>query len=61
MLRSSSALRSRAERRQSVAEDISLAERERIWFTMTEALARDLNAELERNIQTGLPRFFLNR
>jgi hypothetical protein len=51
----------RAERRQTVAEDISLAERERIWFTMTEALARDLNAELERNIQTGLPRFFIYR
>lgn len=51
----------RAERRQSVAEDISLADRERTWFTMTEALGRDLNTELERNIQTGLPRFLVYR
>lgn len=51
----------RAERRQSVAEDISLADRERTWFTMTEALGRDLNQELERNIQTGLVRFIAIR
>lgn len=47
----------RAERRQTVAEDISLADREKTWFAMTEALGRDLNQELERNIQTGLSRF----
>jgi hypothetical protein len=47
----------RAERRQTVGEDISVAERERTWFAMTEALGRDLNQELERNIQTGLARF----
>jgi len=51
----------RAERRQSVPEDISLAERERTWFSMTEALGRDLNQELERNIRTGLPRFLVYR
>jgi hypothetical protein len=51
----------RAERRQSVAEDVSLAERERTWFAMTEALGRDLNQELERNIQSGLPRFLVFR
>jgi hypothetical protein len=47
----------RAERRQTVLEDVSLAERERIWFTMTEALGRDLNQEIERNVQVGLARF----
>jgi len=51
----------RAERRQSVAEDISVAERERTWFAMTETLAHDLNAELERNIKTDLPRFLVYR
>jgi hypothetical protein len=47
----------RAERRQTVAEDISPADRDQTWFAMTEALGRDLNGELERNIQSGLPRF----
>ncbi len=51
----------RAERRQSVAEDISLADRERTWFAMTEALGHDLNLELERNIQSALPRFLVYR
>ncbi len=49
----------RAERRQTVAEDISLADREKTWFAMTEGLGRDLNQELERNIQSGLPRFLV--
>jgi hypothetical protein len=51
----------RAERRQSVLENISLAEREHTWFTMTEGLGRDLNQELERNIQIGLVRFLAIR
>jgi hypothetical protein len=51
----------RAERRQSVAEDISLADRERAWYAMTEGLGRDLNQELERNIQVGLTRFLAIR
>jgi hypothetical protein len=51
----------RAERRQSVAEDISLADRERAWYAMTEGLGRDLNQELERNIQVGLVRFIAIR
>jgi hypothetical protein len=51
----------RAERRQTAAEDISVAARERLWFGMTEALGRDLNQELERNIQSGLPRFLVYR
>ena len=51
----------RAERRQSVSEDVSLAERERVWFSLTEALARDLNDEFERNIPNALPRFLVQR
>jgi hypothetical protein len=51
----------RAERRQSVAENISLADRERAWYSMTEGLGRDLNQELERNIQVGLTRFLAIR
>ena len=51
----------RAERRQSVAEDVSLAERERTWFSLTEALARELNDQLDRNIPTALPRFLTQR
>jgi hypothetical protein len=51
----------RAERRQSVGDNISVADRERVWFGMTEALGRDLNQELERNIQTGLARFLTFR
>ena len=49
----------RAERRQTVAEDISLADREKTWFAMTEGLGRDLNQEIERNIKSGLPRFLV--
>ncbi len=51
----------RAERRQSVSEDVSLAERERVWFSLTEALGRDLNDEFERNIPNALPRFLVQR
>jgi hypothetical protein len=47
----------RAEQRQTVGEDISLAGRERTWFTMTETMGRDLNVELDRNIQANLQRF----
>lgn len=42
---------SRATRSRSVAENISLAQREKIWFTMLEAMMNDLNASLERQIR----------
>jgi hypothetical protein len=42
---------------QSVAEDVSLAERERVWFRMTEELGRGLNKELESRIQASLTGF----
>jgi hypothetical protein len=42
---------SRATRSRSVAEDISLAQREKAWFAMLEAMMNDLNASLERQIK----------
>lgn len=45
---------SRAQRSRSVAEDISLHEREAMWFRLTESLMNDLNAALETQIQTHL-------
>jgi hypothetical protein len=39
---------SRAQRRRTVPENISLADREKIWFQMVEAMMIDLNESLER-------------
>lgn len=47
----------RAERSQTVEEDATLDERERVWYRLTEALMNDLNAELERNIDRHLQPF----
>lgn len=38
-------------RSQTVAENISLIERDKIWFDMTEVMMSDLNAELEKQIR----------
>ena len=40
----------RASRSRTVGEDITLDERNRTWFDLTESLMRDFNAEMERNI-----------
>ncbi|MFQ5972142.1 MAG: hypothetical protein ACE5Q3_07390 [Alphaproteobacteria bacterium] len=40
-----------ARRSRTVAENITLNERERVWFELTEKLMRDLNVELERSIR----------
>ena len=48
-----------AVRTQTVAEDITLDERERVWFAMTEALMKELNATLETNIPKHLGKFLL--
>ena len=42
---------SRAERSRTVPEDISLQDREKVWFEMTEAMLNDLNASLDRQIR----------
>ncbi len=41
----------------SVTEDITLNERERIWFEMTERLMQDIGAEIERQIDRYLSAF----
>ncbi len=41
----------RAERSQTTPEGMPIAQREKVWFEMTEAMMRDLNAQLEENIQ----------
>lgn len=49
----------RASRTQTVEHDATLDERERVWFDMTEALMRDLDAQLERQIAQHLQAFLL--
>lgn len=47
----------RIERTQTIREDASVADRERLWFSMTEAMAKDLNTEMEKQIQGYFGRF----
>ena len=42
---------STAKRSRSVSENISLNEREKVWFSMTEAMMADLNTALENQIR----------
>ncbi len=44
----------RATRTQTVREDASINAREAVWFEMTEALMRDFNREMEKNIRAYL-------
>jgi len=48
-----------AQRSQSVLEDITLDEREKVWFEMTESLMKELNRQLETNIKAYLGEFLL--
>ena len=50
----SAAITVRAERSQTVPEDITLNEREKLWFDLTEALMTDLDARLEAEIRRNL-------
>ena len=45
---------SRAQRSKSVPEDISLYDREKIWFDMVEAMMNDINVSLETQIKRHL-------
>ncbi len=49
----------RATRGQSVAEDLTLNQRERLWFEMTELLMRDIGAEIEKQINAYLSAFLV--
>ena len=45
---------SRATRSRSVPENITLAEREKVWFRITESMMNDLNLSLEQQIRQHL-------
>ncbi len=55
--RSVGVVEANAERSRSVPEDITLDAREKIWFSITESLANDLNAELDRAIPQFLGQY----
>ena len=42
---------SMAKRSRSVSENISLIEREKVWFKITESMIADLNVALENQIR----------
>ena len=42
---------STAKRSRSVSENVSLIEREKIWFEMTETMMSDLNTALENQVR----------
>ena len=48
---------SEATRSQTVSEDVTLADREQIWFRMTEAMMNDLNGSLEKQIREHFRRW----
>lgn len=47
----------RAERTQTIAEDATLNDRDRLWHDLVEQTMQDFNAQMEANIKTYLPRF----
>lgn len=46
-----------AKRSETAAEDMTLNEREKLWFEMIDQLMKQLNAELEKQIGTNLKEF----
>lgn len=48
-----------AQRSITAPENASLADRERIWFSLTEDTIRDLDARFEQEINDGLPQFVI--
>ncbi len=48
--RQAASLQAEATRSITVAEDISVSEREKVWFQLTEKTMQDLDAELEKTI-----------
>ncbi len=50
-------IKAKSERRQTVAEDITLTGRRKVWFAITERLMAEFNAEMERNIQRYMTEF----
>jgi hypothetical protein len=56
-LRGEGVARAEGSRKQTVREDITLAEREKVWFRMVEGLIRDLDKELEKQMRAYLGQF----
>ncbi|NQV57236.1 MAG: hypothetical protein HQ503_15360 [Rhodospirillales bacterium] len=52
-------VRSKAMREKTVLEDVSLTDRRKAWFEMTEALMAEFNTEMQRNIQRYMTEFVL--
>ena len=48
---------SRSRRSRTVPEDITLNDREKEWFQITEALMNDLNASLEAEMRKGMAKY----
>ncbi len=46
-----------ATRTRTVAENISLNDRERVWYEMVVEMMKDVDAELDRQIRANMPRF----
>jgi len=44
----------RARRSNTVREDASVSDRDRVWFELTDALVKDLDVEIEKNIRRHL-------
>lgn len=57
--RQAASLRAEATRSITVAEDVSVSEREKVWFQLTERTMQDLNAELEKTINEVFARYLL--
>ena len=47
------------DRVETIGENASISERETLWFSMVEAMGRDLNTQMERLIRTHLLRFLV--
>jgi len=47
------------DRVETIGENASIADRESLWFGMTEAMGRDLNAQMERQIRQHLLRYLV--
>lgn len=50
----SATARAKGTRSQTVPEDASLADREKVWFSMTEKLVKAVDAEMEKRIRRNL-------
>jgi hypothetical protein len=49
----------RVTRSRTVAEDVTLNQREQIWFEIVEGLAKELDVILERNIRDYMPAYLM--